>query len=197
MSVLIAPTLYNYTGRGDSPGTVYNPTLATAQSGINDLLVFEVPVEFNFQALNQPWKVFADFAVNLKAGDRAAAARALAPAAYPGTGDEGFAYQVGLQVGKTAKKNTWEAKTFWQHTELFALDPNLVDSDIFDSIVNFEGFVLQFGYAIRDNITANLNYGRGDRANKRLPTGAGSDIGGVGTSLNDYQLLQLDLNWKF
>ena len=27
--------------------------------------------------------------------------------------------------------------------------------------------------------------------------GAGSDIGGVGTSLTDYQILQLDLNWKF
>ena len=180
MSVLIAPTLYNYTGQGDSHGTVYDPSVALGKFAINDLLVFEVPAEFNFTALNRPWKAFADFAVNLQASDRAAAARALAPAAYPGTGDEGFAYQIGLQVGKAAKKNTWEAKAFWQHTELFSLDPNLVDSDLFDSIVNFEGFVLQFGYAIRDNITGNLTYARGDRANKSLPTGAGGDIGGVG-----------------
>jgi len=107
----------------------------------------------------------------------------LNPAAYSGSGDENLAYQFGVGVGNLGKKRSWEARGFWQHTESFALDPNLyktVGSDILDSIMSFESFDVGSSYAFADSVS--------DRVNKRLPTGTGSDIGGVGTSPTDYQL---------
>ena len=53
------------------------------------------------------------------------------------------------------------AQGLLQHTEQYSLDPNLVDSDFFDSRVNMEGVVVQAGYALTDAIVFNLTYGYG------------------------------------
>ena len=66
-----------------------------------------------------------------------------------------------LASGKLKEKHDWQVDAFWQHVEQFALDPNLVDSDLFDSRVNMEGFAVQAGYAITDAIIFNLTYGYG------------------------------------
>ena len=42
-------------------------------------------------------------------------------------------------IGQLKAKIDWEIRAWWQHAEQYALDPNLVDSDIFDSRVNDEG----------------------------------------------------------
>ncbi len=188
MSATIAPTIYNYTGTGDSFSGMFS---AANQGAINNLLIVEVPLEFNFMAGPYPMSAFADFAVNTDAGDRASRS------GLSGAGNEDKAYQIGLSIGKTKKKGSWSAKAYWQHEELFALDPNLIDSDIFDSHLNMEGFVLSFSYALTDTVAATLTYARADRANKNLPTYASDSDIAVGNSLNDYQLFQADLSWKF
>ena len=194
----IAPTLYNYTGNGDTFNTHFqggDPTLSNAaslaqnQTGINSLLVFDLPVEIGWKLGELPMRLFADFAVNLEGGARAAAA------GHPDQGDQRYAYQIGVGIGQLKVKNDWQINIFWQHTDQYALDPNLVDSDIFDSRVNMQGIVVQGGYALSDAVIFNLTYGYGSRSDTRLGTGGTGDI--AINPLNRYQILQADLNVRF
>jgi hypothetical protein len=196
----LAPTIYNYSGAGDTFNTFYsgdpdrlagNPLVRTArnQTGVDSLLILDVPAEFGWTMHEIPFRVFGDFAVNLDADDRAIAA------GHPEAQDERYAYQIGLGIGKIKVKHDWELKGWYQHTEQYSLDPNLVDSDFFDSRVNMEGFVLQAGYALSDAVVFNLSYGWGDQADRRLGTGGVGDI--ALNPLRNYQIFQADLNVKF
>jgi hypothetical protein len=185
----LAPTLYNYTGSGDSFNTLYVGGPSGNQNGINSLLVFNMPAEFGFKAGKMPMRIFSDFAVNLDAEDRANAA------GRPDKDDQRYAYQIGIAAGRLKAKSDWQIAAFWQHTEQYALDPNLVDSDIFDSRVNMEGFAVQAGYALSDAVTFNLTYAFGDQADEDLGTGGSGDIDF--NPLKDYQLFQADLSVKF
>jgi hypothetical protein len=194
----VAPVLYNYTGAGDTFNTAFvggDPTfantdsLATNQTGINSLLVLEVPAEFGFKVGELPVRIFSDFAVNFDAGERAEAA------GFPDKGDQRYAYQIGAAIGQLKEKRDWQIQAFWQHTEQFALDPNLVDSDFFDSRINVEGVVVQAGYALSNAVVFNLSWGYGWRADSSLGTGGAGDIGI--NPLDKYQIFQADLNVKF
>jgi hypothetical protein len=194
----VAPVLYTYTGNGDSfnafyvggnQGVTNTISMATNQVGTNSLLILETPVEFGFKIGELPFRIFGDFAVNFDADDRATAA------GHPEAGDQRYAYQIGLGIGQLKAKHDWQLQAFWQHTEQYSLDPNLVDSDFFDSRVNIEGVVVQGGYAISDAIIFNLSYGYGRRADKSLGTGGIGDI--AINPLDKYQIFQADLNVKF
>jgi hypothetical protein len=198
--VQVAPTLYNYSGAGDTFNKFYSgdpdlaigaPAVRTArnQTGINSLLVYEMPVEFGWSMAGIPFRIFGDFAVNFEGDERAAAA------GHADKGDERYAYQIGIGAGKLKTKHDWAVSAWWQHTDQYSLDPNLVDSDIFDSRVNMEGFVVQGGYALSDAISLNLTYARGQQADRTLGTGGVGDTGL--NPVRDYQLFQADLNWKF
>ncbi|HEX8899396.1 MAG TPA: putative porin [Chthoniobacterales bacterium] len=194
----VAPVLYTYTGNGDSfnaffvggqQGLTNTASMNTNQIGINSLLVLETPWEFGFKIQELPVRIFGDFAVNFDADDRATAA------GHPDKGDQRYAYQIGAGIGQLKAKHDWQLQAFWQHTEQYALDPNLVDSDFFDSRVNIQGVVVQAGYAISDAVTFNLSYGYGRRSDRSLGTGGIGDI--AINPLDKYQLFQADLNVKF
>ena len=93
-------------------------------------------------------------------------------------------------------KHDWEASVAWQHVDQYALDPNLVDSDIYDSRVNMEGIVVRLGYAVSDAITANLTYGYGLQIDDDLGTGGVGDAFSI-NPLHRYQIFQADLSVKF
>ncbi len=197
----IAPTLYNYTGNGDTFNVHYvggsetlpnggtSGSLATNQTGINSLLVFDMPWEIGWKLGELPMRIFGDFAVNFEGDDRALAA------GHPGKGDQRYAYQIGVGVGQLKAKRDWQINVFWQHTEQYSLDPNLVDSDLFDSRVNMEGVAVQAGYMLSDAVTFNITYGYGWRSDSSLGTGGTGDIGI--NPLDEYQIFQADLNVKF
>ena len=248
MFVKFAPTLYTYTGHGTgsglnqsfvgqgSPsgtnpgvpgGTAYGGlTAAQAQQayneeGINNLLIMEIPAEFDFKIRNTPVgtvqaRVFGDFAYNFQGNDRANAAYSANPAAFPGLSgpaqNQNIAYQAGigfgsdgpvygptqgLVYGSTSKKNTWETRFYWQHVDQYALDVNLMDSDFFEGRANLQGFYASFAYSFTDSIIGTIRYGYASRINNHLGTGGNNlDIPGI-NSINDYRLLQLDLTWRF
>ena len=185
----LAPAFYHYSGYGNDFNSFYRGTPTGNQTGINSLAILEVPMEFGWQFGEFPFRVFASFAVNLDAEDRADAA------GFPEYEDERFAYQVGLQAGRIRAKRDWQLVVFWQHAEQFSLDPNLIDSDMFDARLNMEGVVVQTGYALSDAITFNLTYGYGMQANENLGTGGSGDIGF--NPLDHFQIFQADLNVKF
>jgi hypothetical protein len=196
----IAPTLYNYTGNGDTFNIHYqggNPNLTNAaslaqnQTGINSLLVFDMPMEFGWKLWNLPMHIFGDFAVNFEADDRAKAA------GHPGFGNQRYAFQGGVGVGQLKKKHDWQVDVYYQLSEQYALDPNLDDDDIFDSRLNMQGVVVKAGYALSDAVSVNLTYNYGWRYDNSLGTG-GTPIAITGVSvLDQYQLFFADLNIKF
>jgi hypothetical protein len=196
----LAPTVYNYTGNGDTfnihfqggdPNLTNALSLAQNQTGINSLLVFDMPAEFGWKIGELPMRIFGDFAVNLEGGDRALAA------GHPGSGDQRYAFQIGAGVGQLKKKHDWQIDAWWQHTEQYALDPNLIDDDLFDARTNMQGVVARAGYMLSDAVSVNLTYAYGWRIDDSLGTG-GSTGGSIGINpLDNYQLFQADLNLKF
>ena len=195
----LAPTLYNYTGYGDNlyGPFVGDPTFVNAQgnkvtpnqTGVNNLLVFDIPMELGWKFGELPVRIFGEYAHNFSGADRARAA------GHPDKTSEVHAYQIGAGLGKLKEKHTWELRGFWQHAEQFSLDPNLVDSDIFDSRVNMEGFAFYFGYQITDAVYASLTYAHGWQVDTSLGTGGVGDLGI--NPVTDYNLFQADLGFKF
>jgi hypothetical protein len=191
------------------------------QQGINDLQILEIPAEFNFKIHKTPLgplqaRFIGDFAYNLQGGNRASDAYYANPAAFPGmsgpASGEDIAYQVGFGIGSdgpvygptqglvygsTSKKHTWEARAYWQHIEQYSLDVNLIDSDFFEGRGNLEGIYTAFSYSFTDAIIGTIRYGYADRINSNLGTGGNNlDIPGL-NPIKNYNILQLDLTWRF
>jgi hypothetical protein len=194
----IATTFYNYTGNGDTfnihfqggdPHLSNAASLAQNQSGINSLLVFDMPMEVGWKLGDLPMRLFADFAVNLDGDDRAAAA------GHPNKGDQRYAYQVGLGLGQLKKKGNWQLNVFWQRQDQYAVDPNLVDTEFWDSKVNMQGVGVTVAYMLSDAVWVQLLYGYAERADDSLGSGGFGDI--AINPLKSFQLFQADLNVKF
>jgi hypothetical protein len=185
----LAPTLYNYTGDGKDFNIHFSGDPRGNQTGINSLLVFDIPAEIGWKVGKIPMRIFGDFATNFDADDRATAA------GHPGRGGDRYAYEIGLGIGQLKKKRDWQVRAWWQHTDQFALDPNLVDSDIFDSRVNMEGVAVRAGYMLADAIVLNLTYAYGWRVDGPIGTGGVGDI--PINPLDQYQLFQADLSLTF
>jgi hypothetical protein len=191
------------------------------QVGVNNLLVLEVPAEVNFKIGKLNARFFEDYAYNLDGRERAqAAVKALAAQnkmqlspgkppllSYGPQTHDVSAYQVGfamgngdslgLVYGSVAKKNTWEFRTYWQHVEQYALDPNLLDSDFFEGRGNEQGIYAGLAYAFTGNVIASFRYGYASRINKKLGTGGSNlDIPQL-NPITQYHLLQFDLTVKF
>jgi hypothetical protein len=197
----LAPTMYNYTGNGDNfnifyvggdPRLTNSASLATNQTGINSLLVFDMPVEFGWKAWGIPMRIFGDFATNFEGEDRADAA------GQPGQGSQRYAYQAGLGIGQLKKKNDWQINVWYQHTEQYALDPNLIDDDIFNAQENMHGVAFQLAYNFTAAVNLQLTYAHGWWYNHNLGTGGNpSNITIATNPTNEYNLFQADLNINF
>jgi hypothetical protein len=197
----LAPTLYNYTGNGDTfnihyqggdPHLTNSASLAQNQTGINSLLVFDVPAEIGWKMWGVPVRIFGDFATNFEADDRADAA------GQPGQGSQRYAYQIGLGVGQLKAKHDWEIDVWYQHAEQFALDPNLIDDDIFNAQLNIHGIAAQATYNLTAAVNLQLTYAYGWWYNHNL--GTGGNVGSLAIATNptsQYQFFTADLNFKF
>lgn len=194
----IAPSLFNYTGNGDTfnvhfqggdPELTNLASLTQNQTGINSLLILAVPWEIGGKIGNVPVRLLGDFAVNLDGDDRAEAA------GHPGKGDQRYAYSIGVGIGQLKKKHDWQLNVFWQRQDQYSVDPNLIDTEFFDTKLNLQGIGATAGYMITDAVSVNLLYARAWRADDDLGTGGGGDI--AINPVTDYQLFQADLNVKF
>lgn len=216
ISLKVAPVVYNYTGvgmnnglnqafsgEGNTNGLNTSAGPAFNQSGINDLLILEVPAEFNFKVAGYNARVFGDFSYNFNGEDRArkAASAASLPQAYT---DDVKAYQagvafgnLGLVYGQTSKRNTWEARAYWQHVEQYAADVNLLDSDFFEGRGNMQGVYTALAYSFTDSIIGTFRYGYAQRINDNLGTGGNNPDLPVLNPVRNYHLLQFDVTWRF
>jgi Putative porin len=211
-------------GVNGTPGVFYSgfPTgpydgFVDNQTGINDLLVLDIPFELNYNFPCFSARLFGDYAQNLQGTERAKAAFAaqdnplLADAGLiripsAQTGDT-KAYQVGVAIGSTnsigmlygsnVRKHAWEARTYWQHVEQYALDPNLLDSDFFEGRGNLEGIYASLAYGFSENVIGTIRYGYARRINDKLGTGGSNQDIPQMNPISHYNILQLDLTLRF
>jgi hypothetical protein len=196
----LAPTLYNYTGNGDtfnvhyqggSPYVTNAASVAQNQTGINSLLVLDVPMEFGWKGWGIPMRIFSDFATNFEANERADAA------GQSGQGSQRYAFQAGLRIGELKKKHDWEIDLWYQQIQQFALDPNLIDDDIFNAQENMHGIAVQAAYNLTAAVNVQLTYAHGWQYNGNLGTGG---VASQATGINptsEYNWFTADLNVKF
>ena len=104
---------------------------------------------------------------------------------------------LGLVYGTTSKKGTWEARAYWQHVEQYALDPNLLDSDFFEGRGNMQGVYTAFAYSFTDAMIGTIRYGWAERINNQLGTGGFNADLPLPNPINRYQLVQMDMTWRF
>jgi hypothetical protein len=194
---------------------------AANQTGINDLMVIEIPIELNVKLEQVDLRLFGDYAENLHGARRANAAYNAANSSYFSSTQIGYpiqtisspqthdinAYQIGAAIGSsdslglvygaTAKKHSWEFRTYWQHVEQYALDPNLPDTDFFEGDGNMQGIYSAVAYGFTDNLIGTFRYGHAERINHQLGTGgSGQDIPQM-NPINEFDLFQVDLTLKF
>lgn len=188
----IAPTLYHYVGadQARNPAAFRGAFSPTNPGAINNLFILDVPMEYNWRINDTPVRAFADVAINLDADQRAL------KWGRPDLDSENLAYQVGFHYGKAANPREWDARIFYQSVGAFALDANLVDSDLFDSRTNMAGFGAGFNYALGTATQLSLTAARGERKNSTLVAPGAGDIG-ANNALDSYWLFQTDLNVKF
>jgi hypothetical protein len=175
------------------------------QTGINDLLIVDVPFEVTVRVAGLTARVFGDVAENMDGSSRAEAAARVG--GFSVQKNQNKAYQFGLSIGNgvtpglvygsVSKKGTWEARSYWQHVEQYALDPNLLDSDFFEGRGNLEGIYGAVAYSLSDNIITSLRGGYASRIDKSLGTGGSNQDLPQVNPVNRYQILQVDLTYRF
>jgi hypothetical protein len=197
------------------------------QTGVNDLLIIDVPFELNVKMDTLDLRFFGDYAYNLHGSARATAAYNASKSSYfttglggpnlidpipsaqtsnvkayqfgIGIGTDGIDYgpEQGLVYGTQSLKHGWEFRTYWQHVEQYALDPNLMDSDFFEGRGNLEGIYAAMTYALSDNVLATVRYGHASRINNNLGTGGSNQDIPQMNPINKYSIVQVDASLRF
>ena len=196
----VAPTLYLYSSNrnADYISIIYTGGTAAGnnQTAINNLEIFDIPLEFDWRMYDLPFRAFGEFAYNIQGSERAHRAQ-LASATVQKISGQNIAWQAGLAVNKIKKKGDWELMAYWQSSGQYALDPNMVDDDVFDGHLNMQGPVVKAGYALTDAVSLNVAYNYGSILNKNLGTGGSGGILSGNPADKSYNLVQLDVNVKF
>jgi hypothetical protein len=106
------------------------------------------------------------------------------------------AYQIGYEAGVLKKKGDWQTRIYWQSTGYYAVDPNLIDADIFNAATNMQGIVVSGSYNWTDGLSSTVRYAHGTPVNGNLATPNVNQDLQLG-DIRQYNLLQADLMWKF
>jgi len=188
------------------------------QTGINDLLVLEFPMELNYKLGKLDLRAFGDFSINLDGDQRARAAYNAGESVWTSSGHvyqnpfpngpqlgQSEAMQAGIAVGNnlgltygtTSKKGTWEARAYFQRIQQYALDPNLIDSDFFEGRGNLQGIYTAVAYSFTDCLIGTIRYGAAERINSNLGTGGYNADLPLPNPIKHYQVFQTDLTLRF
>jgi hypothetical protein len=209
---------FNYTGHNSGNSAPFKPLLGTTTSAgpttgytttgasyVNDLAILDVLGEANYMATsNIGIRPYAEYAYNTLGSDRYNATCKAYGSSYC-KGNDDSAWLVGISVGsakdlksfasKKMAKNDWNLNLWYQSVGTYALDPNAVDTDIFDGRINMEGTTIKAQYNVEDNVALNFTGAWGDRKNEAY----GSTYSKADIAINggQYELFQFDVTYKF
>ena len=92
-------------------------------------------------------------------------------------------------------KDDWSLNLWYQDVGIWALDPNAVDTDIFDGRLNMKGTTLKAQYNVEDNLLLNFTGGWATRKNDAYgTTWTKADLN---QNLKNFELYQFDVTYKF
>ena len=188
---------------------IFDPTAEgrPAQTAINDLSLIEIPADYKMMVKNGlGMTVFGDYAYNIDGSDRRDAWINSGAGGNEGGSDNDSAFLVGIGFGSykdfkaldkgKQKKGDWKGNLWYQEVGTYSVDPNHVDSDIFDSKVNLKGIAFKGQYMIEDNIKFNVAYAHGEIDDKSVGCTPGV-AGDTKMCIDSMDLLQLDVTYKF
>ena len=174
-----------------------------AAYGTNDLSTIEIPAEINFMATsNIGIRAYGDYVWNTSADDRANHS-GLTTSGSAGSDDTAWLLGVVVGSAKDLKafegnkmaKGDWSARLWYQDVGVWSVDANAVDSDFMDSRVNMKGTTFKAKYNLEDNVVLDLAYGHAKRKNNTYGSaGAANDLA---LNLDDFDLFQFDVTYKF
>jgi len=207
-SAKVGLTYTMYTNDDDG-GVAFDPTAEgnTAQTYINDLSLIEIPADYKMMVKNGlGMTVFGDYAYNIDGSDRRDAWINSGAGGNEGGSDNDSAFLVGIGFGSykdfkaldkgKQKKGDWKGNLWYQEVGTYSVDPNHVDSDIFDSKVNLKGIAFKGQYMIEDNVKFNIAYAHGEIDDKSVGCTPGV-AGDTKMCIDDMDLIQLDVTYKF
>jgi hypothetical protein len=205
-----SPTVTSSTVPGAFISTAGGTYISYNQTGINNLAIVELPMELNFKIGSLNARAFGDYALNLEGNQRAQAAYnagiaegASFPSGVQFGQDQAMQFglavgnNLGLVYGTTSKRGTWEARTYWQHIEQYALDPNLLDSDFFEGRGNLQGLYAAFAYSFTDAMIGTIRYGVAEQIDDSLGTGGYNADLPLPNPINRFQIMQADVTLRF
>ncbi len=188
----LAPTLYNYTGDGNTFNVHFSGDPGTAKIK-RVLTVFWFSTSLPRSAGKLGKFPCASLGILPRTSTRTTVPplRAIQTRAATVT-----LIKIGLGIGQLKRKRDWQIDAWWQHQDQYALDPNLVDSDLFNASLNLEGVAVRAGYMLADAVVFNLTWAYAWRIDDSIGTG------GIGDNINinpvdQYQIFQADLSFKF
>ena len=186
---------------------VFNPSAEgnDAQTSINDLSLIEIPADYKMMVKpGLGMTVFGDYAYNIDGDDRRKAA--IDAYGIDGGSDDSSAYMLGIGFGSykdfkaldkgKQKKGDWKGNLWYQEVGTYSVDPNHVDSDIFDSKVNLKGIAFKGQYMIEDNVKFNIAYAHGEINDKSVGCTPGV-AGDTKMCIDTMDLLQLDVTYNW
>ena len=207
-SAKVGLTYTMYTNDDDG-GVAFDPTAEgkTAQTYINDLSLIEIPADYKMMVKNGlGMTIFGDYAYNIDGSDRRDAWINSGAGGNEGGSDNDSAFLVGIGFGSykdfkaldkgKQKKGDWKGNLWYQEVGTYSVDPNHVDSDIFDSKVNLKGIAFKGQYMIEDNVKFNIAYAHGEIDDKSVGCTPGV-AGDTKMCIDDMDLIQLDVTYKF
>ena len=193
----------------DDDGDIFDPTNIgqPAQNALNDLSLIEIPADYKMMVKpGLGMTVFGDYAYNIDGDDRRKAWINSNGGGNNGGADDNSAFMLGLGFGSykdfkaldkgKQKKGDWKGNLWYQEVGTYSVDPNHVDSDIFDSKVNLKGIAFKGQYMIEDNVKFNIAYAHGEINDKSVGCTPGV-AGDTKMCIDTMDLLQLDVTYKW
>lgn len=146
-----------------------------------DLIVFDMPMEFNFKLGGINIKPYAEITYNFVGGSRAYNVYGVRA---DHTSDKS-AWMAGIKFGELKKKGDWAISVDWREVGIGSIDPNLNDPNWAASRLNMRGGKIALGYRFTNWLTGNINYyaGYNMRSNLRPSAVAGTAINPTVASL--------------
>ncbi|SRR5581483_4240489 len=165
-----------------------------------DLSILTLPGDFSFKVGGLKSKLYWDVAYNFDGGKRYSDIYLLkspyAPQTDRHSSQDDLAWLVGLQVGDNKRAGDWSLFANYREVGISSIDPNINDSDIALSALNIRAIRTGLTYNLTDWLTGSLTYSHAWNLKKNVIGGEATG-GAAIADLNDVDVVQVDLNWKF
>ncbi len=160
--------------------------------------ILTAPGEFAFKLAGLKSKFFWDLAYNFNGGERYTQIYRLTGNGLGNQHDsrDDLAWLVGFQLGENKKAGDWSLNLNYREIGITSVDPNLNDSDFALSALNVRGFKGIFAYNFTDWLSASVSYAHAWNLKDNLIGGFATNAPAI-ADINDVDVFQVDLNWKF